>query len=56
MEKTKETTFENMKKALINASAIASFCVEKFGTENLTKITEEDLKARIKKFEMLVRF
>tara|TARA_B100001758_G_C18317702_1_gene561452 strand:- start:193 stop:1101 length:909 start_codon:yes stop_codon:yes gene_type:complete len=56
LEKTKETTFENMKKALINASAIASFCVEKFGTENLTKITEEDLKARIKKFEKLVRF
>ena len=50
LDKTKDTSFENMKKAVIHGSIMASFCVEKFGTESLEKITPEQLGCRTKKF------
>ena len=56
LEKTNNTSFDNMKRAVIHASAMASFCVEKFGTQKLEEITENDVKVRIKEFVDLVRF
>jgi sugar/nucleoside kinase (ribokinase family) len=54
--KTKDISFENMKTAIIVGSAMASFCVEKFGPERLREITQEDIHARIEQFVDLVNF
>ena len=54
--KTKDISFENMKTAIIVGSAMASFCVEKFGTERLKEITREDIDVRLKEFVQLVNF
>lgn len=51
---TDDVSFENMKRAMIHGSALASFCVEKFGTEKITSITQEDLNNRIQEFINLV--
>ena len=56
LAKTNDISFENMKRAVINGSAMASFCVEKFGTQKLTEITKEDVNARINEFVKLVKF
>lgn len=48
--------FNNMKNALIVASALASFCVEKFGTERLQQLTHSDIKGRIRQFRSLSQF
>ena len=56
LAKTNDISFENMKRAVINGSAMASFCVEKFGTRKLTEITQEDVNARINEFVKLVKF
>ena len=56
LAQTNDISFENMKRAVINGSAMASFCVEKFGTQKLTEITQEDVNARINKFVKLVKF
>jgi sugar/nucleoside kinase (ribokinase family) len=53
---TGDTSFENMKRAIIAGSALASFCVEKFGTERLLEITREDVDARIEQFVALTDF
>ena len=45
-----------MKKAIIAGSALASFCVEKFGTERLLEITDQDLEGRVNEFRELARF
>ena len=54
--KTKDISFENMKTAIIVGSAMASFCVEKFGPERLKEITRKDIDSRIKQFIDLVSF
>ena len=54
--KTKDTSFENMKTAIIVGSALASFCVEKFGTQRLKEITKEDIDARLHEFVQLINF
>ena len=54
--RTKDISFENMKTAIIVGSAMASFCVEKFGTERLREITKEDIDKRLKQFQELVNF
>lgn len=54
--KTKDISFENMKTAIIIGSAMASFCVEKFGTERLKEITKEDIDKRLAQFRELVNF
>ena len=51
-----DLTFENMKTAVIYGSVMASFCVEKFGTEKLTEITKEDVKIRAEEFVGLSSF
>ena len=48
--------FNNMKNAIIYGSALASFCVEKFGTERLVNLTPEDVSARIQQFVSLSQF
>lgn len=53
---TDDISFDNMKRAIINGSALASFCVEKFGTERLTTITREDVDRRIGEFVALTNF
>jgi sugar/nucleoside kinase (ribokinase family) len=53
---TDDTSFENMKRAIIAGSALASFCVEQFGTKRLETITQEDIENRISKFVTLVDF
>ena len=56
LAKTNDISFNNMKRGVINGSAMASFCVEKFGTEKLTEINQKDVDERIKEFERLVKF
>lgn len=53
---TGDISFDNMKRAIIYGSAMASFCVEKFGTEKLESLTNEELEARIQQFVDLVQF
>jgi sugar/nucleoside kinase (ribokinase family) len=48
--------FNNMKNAIIYGSALASFCVEKFGTEKIKNLTKEEVAARIKEFVNLSSF
>ena len=45
-----------MKRAIVYGSAMASFCVEKFGTERLINLTEGDLAARVAEFKDLAGF
>ncbi len=54
--KTGDLSFEGMKKAIIAGSAMASFCVERFGTERLKGLSDSDIRERIQRFERLVRF
>jgi len=56
LESTKDYSFDNMKRAVIYGSAMASFCVEKFGTQKLVEITEEDVQTRIQEFVDIVQF
>jgi sugar/nucleoside kinase (ribokinase family) len=56
LAKTKDISFDNMKTAIIVGSAMASFCVEKFGPERLKEITKTDINARIAEFVQLVNF
>jgi len=54
--KTGDISFENMKRAIIYGSAMASFCVEKFGTEALKNLSEEQVKNRVNEFVKLAHF
>ncbi|MGX5817941.1 PfkB family carbohydrate kinase [Chitinophaga lutea] len=56
LAKTRDISFENMKTAIIVGSAMASFCVEKFGAARLREITKEDISARLEQFVQLVNF
>jgi sugar/nucleoside kinase (ribokinase family) len=56
LAKTKDISFENMKTAIIVGSAMASYCVEKFGAERLREITREDIDKRLAQFRELVNF
>ena len=56
LAKTKDISFENMKTAIIVGSALASFCVEKFGPNRMKEITKTDIDQRLKEFVQLVNF
>ena len=56
LSRSNDLTFESMKTAVIYGSVMASFCVEKFGTEKLTEITKEDVKVRAEEFVGLSSF
>lgn len=53
---TNDTSFENLKRAVIYGSAMASFCVERFSIERLKELTNEDIRRRVMRFIQLVRF
>ncbi len=56
LAKTKDISFENMKRAIIFGSAMASFTVEKFGTERLIGLSQADVEERVQEFVDLVQF
>lgn len=56
LARTKDISFDNMKTAIIVGSAMASFVVEKFGTERLKEITKDDIGERLNYFVDLVNF
>ena len=56
LAETKDISFDNMKRAIIFGSAMASFCVEKFGTERLIGLTQEQVEKRVQEFIDLVQF
>jgi sugar/nucleoside kinase (ribokinase family) len=56
LAKTKDISFENMKTAIIVGSAMASFCVEKFGTERLREVSQDEIKNRLSEFVKLSSF
>ncbi|MFT4521098.1 MAG: sugar/nucleoside kinase (ribokinase family) [Bacteroidia bacterium] len=50
LAKTNDISFENMKRAILYGSAMASFCVEKFGTERLVNLTQKEIDNRVNAF------
>jgi sugar/nucleoside kinase (ribokinase family) len=56
MAKVGTVNFNNMKNAIIFGSALASFCVEKFGTEKIRNLTQSEIKARVEEFVSLAKF
>jgi sugar/nucleoside kinase (ribokinase family) len=54
--KTGDTSFENMKNAVIYGSTLASFCVEKFGTERMKTLTHDEVHKRLLQFKKLTQF
>ncbi|RRQ46407.1 PfkB family carbohydrate kinase [Chryseobacterium sp. SC28] len=56
LTKKADFSFESMKTAIIVGSAMASFTVEKFGTERIQNVTKEELDGRIRQFKELTSF
>lgn len=56
LARTGDYSYSNMKNAVINGSALASFCVEKFGPERLINLTNKDVYERIQQFKSLTQF
>lgn len=56
LARSRDVSFENMKRAIIYGSAMASFCVEKFGTERLRDLSREEIDERVEDFIDLVQF
>jgi sugar/nucleoside kinase (ribokinase family) len=53
---SEDSSFENMKKAVIHGSNLASFSVEKFGTERMLKLNHKEIKERLHQFKRLTQF
>jgi|ERR1051326_5803106 sugar/nucleoside kinase (ribokinase family) len=56
LSKTRDTSWENLKRACVAGSVMASFCVEKLGTEHLVEISEADINQRFTDFQHLTHF
>jgi sugar/nucleoside kinase (ribokinase family) len=56
LAQTHDISFDNMKRAVIYGSAMASFCVEKFGLERLLELNNEEIEERVREFVDLVQF
>ena len=56
LSKTNNFTFENMKKAVVYGSALASFTVEKFGTERISNLSSKEVFERLQMFKNLTQF
>jgi sugar/nucleoside kinase (ribokinase family) len=56
LAKTEDISFENMKNAVIYGSTLASFCVEKFGTERMVDLSSEEVYKRLQQFKSLTQF
>ncbi len=53
---SENVSFDNMKNAIIYGSNLASFCVEKFGTERMLNLDKEEVSERLKQFKALTQF
>jgi sugar/nucleoside kinase (ribokinase family) len=56
LAKSEDTSFENMKNAVIYGSTLASFCVEKFGTERMISLKTDEVHKRLQQFKNLTQF
>ena len=56
LAKTDDVSFENMKNAVIYGSTLASFCVEKFGTERMENLGYKEVHQRLQQFKQLTQF
>ncbi len=56
LAKTGDISFENMKNAVIYGSTLASFCVEKFGTERMEQLSSREVRQRLQQFKSLTQF
>ncbi len=56
LSQSEDISFENMKNAIIHGSNLASFCVEKFGTERMVNLNKEEVFDRLKQFKALTQF
>ena len=56
LAKTEDFSFENLKSAIIYGTALASFCVEAFGTERLLEINNMDIQRRLSMLKSLMQF
>jgi len=56
LAQTEDFSFDNLKKAVIYGSALASFCVEKFGTERMLNLDKKEINDRILQFKNLTQF
>jgi sugar/nucleoside kinase (ribokinase family) len=56
LTQSENISFDNMKNAIIHGSNLASFCVEKFGTERMQNLTKEEVQARLKQFKSLTQY
>lgn len=56
LARTKNYSFENMKNAVVSGSALASFCVEKFGPERLLDLSKKEMHQRLRQFQSLTQF
>jgi sugar/nucleoside kinase (ribokinase family) len=56
LARTGDFSFENMKNAVIYGSTLASFCVEKFGTERMQDLTDKEIYKRLDQFKNLTQF
>ncbi|OZV70927.1 PfkB family carbohydrate kinase [Winogradskyella aurantia] len=56
LARTGDFSFENMKNAVIYGSTLASFCVEKFGTERMQNLTDKEIYKRLDQFKNLTQF
>jgi sugar/nucleoside kinase (ribokinase family) len=56
LARTEDTSFENMKNAVIYGSTLASFCVEKFGTERMINLKSDEVHKRLQQFKNLTQF
>ena len=54
--KSGDISFENMKRAVISGSNLASFCVEKFGTERMENLSKDEIEKRLLQFKLLTQF
>ena len=56
LTQSENVSFDNMKNAIIHGSNLASFCVEKFGTERMQNLKKEEVQARLKQFKSLTQY
>ena len=56
LAKTNDLSFQNMKNAVVYGSALASFCVERFGTQRMQELTKQEVEQRLLQFKALTQF
>lgn len=56
LAKTGDYSFESMKRAIIYGSCLASFCVEKFGTQRMEHLTKKEIDSRLQRFKSLTQY